>query len=108
MPEISRTATFVLSIDVDPHTSPRDLAGRHSLNEAFDQLLARLCDVDLPATWAIAELAALSTAERVTSTEGHELALLADRTWTGETIGRGGFTAELNRLREAWTVLGVT
>ena len=108
MPDFSRTATFVLSVDVDPRTRPRDLAGRRSLDEAADQLLARLSNVDLKATWAIAELTALPTTERIAATDGHELALLGDRTWTGETIGRGGFSAELNRRRESWTVLGVT
>jgi hypothetical protein len=108
MPEVSRSATFVLSVDVDARTSPRDLAGRHTLNEAFDQLLARLGDVDLRASWAIAELTAIPAVERVVATDEHELALLGDRSWTGETIGRGGFSAELSRRREAWTVLGVT
>jgi hypothetical protein len=108
MPDVSRSATFVLSVDVDPRTSPRDLAGRHTLDEAADQLLARLSGVDLPATWAIAELTGLPTAERIAATDGHELALLGDRSWTGETIGRGGFSTELNRRRESWTVLGVT
>jgi hypothetical protein len=108
MPEVSRQATFVLSVDMDARTSPRDLAARRTISEAADQLLARLVDADIQATWAFAELSTLPAAERIASADGHELALLGDRTWTSGTIGRGGFSAELSRRRESWTVLGVT
>jgi len=108
MPEVSRTATFVLSVDIDACTSPVDLATRRTLDEALDQLLSRLTTFNLRATWALAEFVALPTVERIAATAGHELALLGNRSWTGEAVGRGGFSAELNRRCESWNVLGVT
>jgi hypothetical protein len=52
----------------------------------------------LPATWAVSDPAhSAATSRIVRSAIAHELAILGDATWIGETAGRARFARELSR-----------
>jgi hypothetical protein len=91
----SSFASFMISIDTDPAKDRLDISGRRGSEAGALSLLERLNEAGVPATWGFADLRSSSLAAEVAGTARHELALLADPTWAGPSIGRGGFAAGL-------------
>ncbi len=89
---------LVISIDLELVQQPHSQQRQQTLANLTTQLLALLDDLNLPASFAVADphYSAATDAILAANTT-HELAVLADATWAGRGCGRQRFARELAR-----------
>lgn len=96
--QASAAGKFFLSIDVAAPGERTSAAANARVEGVCDQLLQRLNEWRLPATWAVDEPAHWSFAKRLqASSVEHEIAILAGSDWIGSAAGRNLFAQELGR-----------
>ena len=91
-------AILTVSIDLELDATRLGLGERRELEEITGRLLTLLAELNLPATWAVADPAVSAATERIRSMGmAHEVALFGDSTWVGREAGRSRFARELMR-----------
>lgn len=89
---------LMITVDLELEVGKLCGADNERLDAATAGLIA-LCEKhELPATWAVADPARSAATESIRQTwQGHELAIVGDRTWIGLGAGRLRFSRELAR-----------
>jgi hypothetical protein len=91
-------ATVTISIDLEGDPARAAHLPRHALEIITDRLLVLLAQLQMPATWAVADPAVSAARGRIAAARGgHELAILGDASWVGREAGRSRFARELAR-----------
>jgi len=97
----------VVSISVDLPNSRFENADAEVAFELGARLVELFQQNAFPATWAIPDPAASPWARQLAqSSIRHEIALLADSSWAGPSVGRTEFSRELLRRAESVAALG--
>jgi hypothetical protein len=91
-------AHFLFTVELDPVPNDLSVTVRRDLADVTNRLVG-LFDVHrLPATWAVSDPAfSAATSLVMRSAISHEMAILGDTSWLGETAGRTRFARELER-----------
>ena len=91
-------AALVITVDLEPAAHRSNVQEARRLDEVTEWLVAIVNDLDMVATWAVADPAHSAATELLASGQAnHELALLGDASWVGPAAGRGRFAKELFR-----------
>lgn len=89
---------LIVSIDLELDHHPGSLRRQQTLDALTTQLLALLDELEIPATFAVADPRYSAATEAImASPVRHEVAVLADATWAGPGCGRERFARELSR-----------
>jgi hypothetical protein len=105
---MAQAGIFVVSVDVGRVASPLQVAAHRAQLETVGRLAERLTDLQIAATWALAEPSPAMVQAIRASHFKHEVALLADSSWIGPHVARGTMVRELNRRVQAVTTAGGT
>jgi hypothetical protein len=94
----AQSSLFTLSIDLELDIDQQNESLRQRLDDLRSELILLLDQHQLPATWAVADPAISASTEPILASPiGHELAVLADRSWFGAGSGRLRLRRELSR-----------
>jgi hypothetical protein len=89
---------FLTTVHLDPATGSNNFEEHNQLAGVTTELIDLMDAHRLPATWAVSDPAhSAATSRIVRSATPHELAILGDSSWIGETAGRSRFARELSR-----------
>jgi hypothetical protein len=89
---------IVLSVDLELDIAHQEGGEIERLDEVRSWLVGRMRELQLPATWAVADPVHSAATEAIlTSGVGHEIAVLGDATWLGHGAGRVRLDRELAR-----------
>ena len=95
-----QTGILVVSIDLEGDVQQRTQAAGGS-DDTFRRLVGLFSKYSVVATWAVADpLHSAATSFVQKSDADHELAVMGDPTWAGNTAGRARFGKELRRRVE--------
>jgi hypothetical protein len=99
----ARPASGVLTISIDwsADAAGPDLVAQRALAQLGDNLAALFDALELPATLAVADPTAISSAQGFSASPvGHEIAILGDASWMGRDVPPSRFARELARRIE--------
>jgi hypothetical protein len=93
---------LLLSIDLELDIQTSDPLAEERLDDVRTRLIAETAALGIPATWAVADPVRSAATESILAGGiGHELAVLADRSWVGPGCGRTRLDRELGRRFDA-------
>lgn len=93
-----RVGHFLTTIQLDPAISARNVDQFKALTSITDDLVDFMDTLRMPATWAVSDpVHSAATSRIMRSAVPHEIAILGDENWIGETAGRTRFARELLR-----------
>lgn len=95
--------TLLLSVDLELDLDHQDFPVHERLDDVRRQLLGWMRELNISATWAVADPALSVATEPIlaasagSSNSGHEIAVLGDQAWLGQGSGRLRLERELER-----------
>jgi hypothetical protein len=103
-----RAGVVILSVDLELDIAHHRDGQDERLDEVRTWLVERMRDLQLPATWAVADpvLSAATDSIRLSGV-GHEIAVLGDQTWIGYGTGKLRLERELTRRFEGARRTGI-
>ena len=95
---MSGGGVVLLSVDLELDIAHNQDGQDERLDEVRTWLVERMRDLNLPATWAVADpVLSAATDSILSSGVGHEMAVLGDQNWLGYGAGRIRLNRELTR-----------